>query len=263
MYRNGFNKKRFLNKRGKIILLILILVIGILLIRNTLFSKNIDDLISLSSANVSEPVLKSNLENSQPDQSINNAIINKNITIILDAGHGGVDGGTDVDGVLEKDINLDITLRLGKLLKDIGVNILYTRETDEYISLKNRIQIINTLNADFLISIHNNSFIEDTKINGTSTLYYTNKNESDTRLDSKKLAEIVQTELVGKLKTRDAGAILRSNLGILKLVKIPSIISEIAFLTNPTDRGNLMREEFRQNTAEAIATAVEKVVAQM
>lgn len=191
------------------------------------------------------------------------SVADKNITVLVDAGHGGMDGGTEADGVLEKDINLDIALRLGALLKKSGVNILYTRENDTYISLKSRIRLANSTNADLLISVHNNALENDMEANGSSTLYYSSSKTKDDKMNGQKLAQIVQAELIGKLKTRDAGAISRKSLGILQFVKMPSVITEVGFITNPTDRSKLMTNEFRQKAAEALATGVIKAIKQM
>lgn len=190
-------------------------------------------------------------------------IVDKSITILIDAGHGGLDSGTEVDGIEEKTINLDIAMKMGELLKKSGVNIIFTRENDEFISLKDRIKLANNSNASLLISIHNNSFENDTEVNGSSTLYYCDSKTANDIMNGKKLAEIVQEELVKTLKTKDAGAIDRNNLGILKFVKMPSIIAEIGFLTNSTDRTNLLNEEFREKTAQALAIAVIKAIEQI
>lgn len=255
---------RSFNRRRLTLAVIILIGIIILLVKNNGIDKLKQNLMPANNTVTGNSFIKSDAQNSVEGQfEHNEAIVKKNITVILDAGHGGSDSGTDVNGVLEKDINLDIILRLGKLLKVIGVNVIYTRETDEYISLKDRIKMANNVQANFLISIHNNSFEDDTLVNGTSTLYYSRTKTEESSLNSKILAETVQAELTGRLKTKDAGTISRNNLGLLKQVKIPSIIAEIAFLTNPGDRENLLNEEFRQKTAEAVAISVIKVIKQI
>ena len=251
------------NRRITFVASIVVISIVIILMKSGIFTKVTNKAIPTQSIVNLATQTGGRVENADVSLFLRNEkIVEKNVTVILDAGHGGSDSGTDVGGVLEKDINLDIILRLGGLLKTMGVSIIYTRVTDETFSLKNRIKMINGVHANFLISIHNNSFEKDPFINGTTTLYYTKGEAEEEPLNSKNIAQIVQTELTERLKTKNIGTLKRDNLGILKQVKIPSVITEIGFLTNPTDRENLMEKEFRQNAADALAIAVSKVILQ-
>ena len=124
----------------------------------------------------------------------------KSLVILLDAGHGGIDPGkVGVDGSKEKDINLAICLKLKKLLEESNVRVYLTRETDTDLSstdsqnhktedLNRRIEMISTYQADFLISIHQNSYISP-EICGPSTFYFYNSP------DSKLLADNIQFSL--------------------------------------------------------------------
>jgi N-acetylmuramoyl-L-alanine amidase len=248
------------------ILLVLLMVICIFSLNSSVIKKNDIEPVEVNVTERHYDSLNRGQQVQRGDAELNSTIlpgIDKSVTILIDAGHGGLDSGTEVSGVEEKTINLDIAMKMGELLKKSGVNILFTRENDEFISLKDRIKLANNSNASLLISIHNNSFENDSEVSGSSTLYYSDSKTGNERMNGKKLAEIAQEELLKALKTIDAGAIDRNNLGILKYVKMPSIIAEVGFLTNSTDRTNLANEEFRKKTAQALSIAVIKAIEQM
>ncbi|MCX7710321.1 MAG: N-acetylmuramoyl-L-alanine amidase [Clostridia bacterium] len=180
--------------------------------------------------------------------------------IVIDPGHGGEEWGTYRGDMIEKNINLDISLRMGRLLKDEGIKIAYTREKDVYLGLKERANFANDLNADLFISVHNNDMPGQPDYKGTETLYCPPQKPVFDSMDGQKLATIVQRELVKTLKTVDNGTIYRPNLAVIRRTKMPAVIAEIGYITNASDRARLASAEFRQKAALALANAVKKAI---
>ena len=163
-------------------------------------------------------------------------------TIVLDAGHGGMDSGAvGIDNVLEKDINLSIALNLKDLFNISGFNVKMTREKDESIhnedsgtirsqkvsDLKNRLNIINFDPNNLLISVHQNKF-EDSKYKGAQ-VFYSNNNQL-----SKELAQSMRASFVGLLQKDNNREIKPSPKGVYILNKstVPAVIVECGFLSN-------------------------------
>jgi len=162
-----------------------------------------------------------------------------------------------------KDINLDISKRLGKKLGEAGIMVVYTREEDVFVDLDPRVDIANNLDAALFISVHSNSMPDNSQYKGTETLYCPPVNETDGKMDGRKLAVIVQEELVKTLKTIDNGIIYRPNLAVLRKTKMPAVIAEIAYISNASDREKLKKVEFRQKAADALSNAVIKALDKM
>lgn len=202
--------------------------------------------------------------------------------IVLDAGHGGHDTGTIGPGkLLEKNVVLDVTLRLGKLLKQrLGLDVVYTRDDDTFIPLQERTAIANRAHADLFLSIHANAS-KDRSARGVET-YYLNLTHDAQALDvaarenagSKLSMHDLQTlvakiakynkmqesdELARDLDTSLAKATGEPDRGVktapfvvLIGAEMPSVLAEISFLSNPTDDRDLRRAAYRQKIAEAL-----------
>ncbi|MGE5474045.1 MAG: N-acetylmuramoyl-L-alanine amidase [Ignavibacteriales bacterium] len=182
------------------------------------------------------------------------------ILIAIDAGHGGYDPGAvykDKSGVVkleEEDLNLDIAIRLNKILTDLGIPTIMTRTKDEYVELHQRPNLANSMKADLFVSIHNN-WVDSPAVSGTMTLYYP-YDDSDSGLTSKGFAEIVQEEMLRTIDTTDKKIIARPNLVVLNSTDMPSILVECGFISNESDRNRLTTEEHREKIAQALYTAV-------
>lgn len=188
----------------------------------------------------------------------------KEVLIVIDPGHGGEDWGTYNGTLLEKDINLDISLMFGEILDGLGINVVYTRETDVFIDLVPRSDFANELDATLFISVHSNAIEDYPDYKGTETLYCPPpQNPRYTKMDGKKLAEIVQSKLIKALGTVDNGIIERPNLSVLRRTKMPAIIAEIAYLSNPSDKAKLADASFRKKAAKALADAVVEALDEM
>lgn len=188
--------------------------------------------------------------------SYSDGLAGKNI--FLDAGHGGYDNGASgQNGLREKEVNLDITLKVAEILRKQGANVYFSRSDDTFIDLYERTRMANEQSADIFVSIHSNAN-PNRAIAGTSTYYYapsTIPTLYEQREDRRRLAEDVQRELVGALGRRDIG-VLQSNFAVLRTSIMPSILVETAFVSNAEEEALLTSQDFRQNAAEAIARGI-------
>ena len=215
--------------------------------------------------------------------------------IVIDAGHGGHDTGTiGPNGLMEKDLVLDVALKLGKLLEDrMRAEVIYTREDDTFIPLETRTAIANKEQADLFISIHANSS-SDPEARGIET-YYLNFTSSPDALEvaarenavsqksihelqdlvkkialkekieeSREFALDVQKSLYGGLVVKSPGlhdrGVKKAPFVVLIGANMPSILAEISFVSNPTDERKLKTSEYRQRVAESLYKGIAKYV---
>lgn len=211
--------------------------------------------------------------------------------VVIDAGHGGKDTGTiGTNGLLEKDLVLDVALRLGRLIsKQLGAEVVYTRSDDTFIPLGERTAIANRAKADLFISVHANSS-SDQSATGVETYYFNlhgDKKATDVAMrenatDENAISDlndllkkaVLQTKLEESKefaqKVQDALAVysvkLNSNAhdrGVRKApfvvligASMPSILAEIGFVSNPHDEKQLKRNDQRERIAEALLKGV-------
>ncbi|MEA3320543.1 MAG: N-acetylmuramoyl-L-alanine amidase [Bacillota bacterium] len=171
--------------------------------------------------------------------------------IAIDPGHGGTDPGAVGNGLQEKDIVFDISKRLENKVTSAGSLPLMTRTTDVYIPLADRVLYAENKGADIFVSIHVNSFT-DPGANGTET-WYSDKYQSQ---ESKELAEAIQDELVEELGLRDRG-VKEGSFVVIRDSKMPSVLVEVAFLSNSEEAKLLASATFREKAAKAIYNGVE------
>ncbi|MGM0502512.1 MAG: N-acetylmuramoyl-L-alanine amidase [Bacillota bacterium] len=185
--------------------------------------------------------------------------------IVIDPGHGGIDGGTNIADLLEKEISLEIGLKLKEKLESrANLKVIMTREEDTALDhlnnsfrsrhirdLKARIDIINSPKADLFISLHVDYRPQQTQARGPMVLY------SDRHPQNKVLATIFQKHLnelqasfpVHKPKKR-------YDLYVLKAKKTPGVIVEVGFLSNATDQLRLQQEQYQEQLVDAIYAGV-------
>jgi N-acetylmuramoyl-L-alanine amidase len=208
--------------------------------------------------------------------------------IVIDPGHGGHDTGTiGPSGLMEKDLCLDVALRLGKIVEQRlpGADVLYTRSDDTFIPLEERTNIANQAKADLFISIHANSS-RDQGARGIETYYLNLKGSAEAmevaarenataqggvhdlqdlvkkiaqteKIDeSKELAEDIQDSLSKRIqksgKTIRNRGVRKAPFVVLIGADMPSILTEISFLSNPADEKLLKQPEQRQKVAEGL-----------
>lgn len=167
--------------------------------------------------------------------------------IALDAGHGGSDPGAVYKGRQEKDDTLDLTLAVGDILKKNGIDVYYTRTTDEYETPFKNATDANNSGADLFVSIHRNSSENPNQYSGVETLVY-----SDTGLKAEVARNINnQLEDAG---FKNLGVDERKNLVVLKRTKMPAVLVEAGFINN--DKDNYLFDEEFDSIAQAIADGI-------
>jgi N-acetylmuramoyl-L-alanine amidase len=214
--------------------------------------------------------------------------------IVVDAGHGGWDLGTvGRRGLLEKDLVLEIAERLGKLLQSrLGMEVVYTRQDDNYIPLDERASLANQSQADLFVSVHAN-YSDLPSARGVET-YYTNffsppgakdadspGNASNLKpavmaalspaelhervLQSRRLAASVQHSLYGTLSAQNPGlrdrGIKEAGFVVLTESAMPGILAEVSFVSSPTDEQKLRSDGYREQIAEALYRGIARYAA--
>ncbi len=215
--------------------------------------------------------------------------------IVVDAGHGGHDTGTiGPNGLQEKDLVLDVALKLGKELEEkLGAEVVYTRDDDTFIPLETRTAIANKEQADLFISVHANSS-SDESARGVET-YYLNFTSSRDALEvaarensvseksihelqdlvkkialkekieeSREFAADVQKSLYTGLNAKNPGirnrGVKKAPFIVLIGANMPSILAEISFVSNPADEKKLKTQEYRQRIADSLYKGVAKYI---
>ncbi len=177
-------------------------------------------------------------------------------TVVLDAGHGGTDTGAVKNFILEKDINLDITLRIARLFESKGWNVVLTRRTDVEPSLLERADAANIVDATVFISVHNNSLpaekLPRSREFGTTVLYNTSA-----RQPAEDLARMIQDELVQSTGTQREVLQDRPRLVVLNSTWVPAVLTEGIMMPNPANAKLILDRFQRQRSAEAIVKATE------
>lgn len=169
--------------------------------------------------------------------------------IVIDAGHGGTDPGTSGLGLQEKVVTLDTALRLKGLLAKAPFQFKLTRETDNYISLPQRVTFAKNAGADSFISIHANSF--NGSANGTEVYYYNSANENPYYVDSNKLASAIHDRLMEAWQLYDRG-VKHGDFHVIRENSMPATLVELGFIDNKVDNAKLASSYWRQEAAEAI-----------
>jgi N-acetylmuramoyl-L-alanine amidase len=254
---------------------------------------------STASAKGSRVALARSMREAQPtsngDRSLIRALGLKIGKIVIDPGHGGHDTGTiGPNGLLEKDLVLDVSKRLGKLLEArLGAEVVFTRRDDTFIPLETRTSIANQEQADLFVSVHANSS-HDPDARGVET-YYLNFTSSPEALEvaarenaasdqdihqlqdlvkkialkekieeSREFASDVQQSLHSGLAARTSGirdrGVKKAPFVVLIGANMPSILAEISFISNPGDEKRLKSSEYRQRIAESLYRGISRYV---
>lgn len=177
--------------------------------------------------------------------------------IVIDPGHGGEDPGkVGVNDILEKDINLQISMKVRDLLEEVGITVVMTREDDKVPDRKkedlgDRVELINKTNPTLALCIHQNSYTTP-DIFGAQVFYHT-KTE-----DAEDVATLVQ-EALRTIDPNNKREIKENDTYyMLKFSEVPTIIVECGFLTNPTEAQKLTTEEYQDEVAFAICEGIVK-----
>ncbi len=171
------------------------------------------------------------------------------ILICIDPGHGGKDRGTTgPTGLKEKDVNLDISLRLKNKLADSGFKVILTRESDINHSIDEITDFVNSNNVDLFISVHNNSH-PSADMNGTQTFYFGQSSSGSM------LANYVNARTIEQIGTVNRG-VKSSNFKVLRNTKMVSALIEGVFMCNPNEEAELKDENFRDKIATGIYNGI-------
>ncbi len=171
--------------------------------------------------------------------------------IVLDAGHGGANPGAVYNGRQEKDDALALTLAIGNILEENGVQVYYTRTTDVYESPYQKAEEANEAGVDYFVSIHRNSSPYPNQYTGIETLVYNRYGEA-ARLAGNINARLEQVGYVNQ------GVNERPNLVVLNSTEMPAVLVEVGFIN--TDADNILLDERFDETARAIADGILQTV---
>ena len=172
--------------------------------------------------------------------------------IIIDPGHGGMDGGCVFDDVVEKDINRMIAAQVVIRLREMGYQAELAREGDAFVDKMERVENANQQNALLYVSIHQNS-CEDKSVTGIETWY----DGSDTARDSVRLAQLIQQETVRATGAKSRELVSESELCVTSKSTMPACLIETGFLSNKEEREKLVTKEYREQIADGIVRGIE------
>lgn len=177
-------------------------------------------------------------------------------TVVIDPGHGGYDAGSvGINGTIEKNSTLSISLKLGAILEKKGFNVVYTRESDKVTwpsdnkkDLAARAAIANEASADIFISIHLNTFHME-EVRGTETYY------NKVSIEGKKIAELIQKQIVNDVNLKDRGT-QPGNFSVLKKVTAPAVLIELGYISNRSEESLLNSISYQNKISGAIADGI-------
>lgn len=189
-----------------------------------------------------------------------------NQTVIIDAGHGGPDGGTSADdGTLEKDLNLQIAIKLNESLNSMGIKTVMIRTEDISVhdasantirqkkvsDLKNRLRIINETDNSIFVSIHQNHF-SDSRYSGTQVFYSKNNPQSSVLADCIRQSVISDLQKENTRETKPSG----TDIYLLYHAVSPAVMVECGFLSNINESKNLKNENYQKELAFVLALGI-------
>ena len=181
--------------------------------------------------------------------------------VVIDAGHGGSDPGAigyNDDGsvsLMEKEVTLPVANRVYQILRENGVDAYYTRNTDVYVTLDERTSFANKIGASLFVSIHCNA-LTSPDVGGTLVMHHTSKDTSEYGVSGQDLAQNILKYLPDALGTQNRGRMDGSKMYVIRKADMPSVITEMAFITNKEDRAKLADDTYREKAAQAIAKGI-------
>ncbi|MFC2949233.1 N-acetylmuramoyl-L-alanine amidase CwlD [Virgibacillus sediminis] len=189
-------------------------------------------------------------------------------TIVIDPGHGGVDGGAvGSDDTLEKDISLAVAKKLQNFLQQAGAVVYLTREEDKDLAaddtqglsrrkaedIRARLNFIHEKEPDLFITLHLNA-LASSKWRGAQTFYYPESREN------KHLAVMIQEEIIRNMENTSREALAINGVYLLKHAEVPGALVEIGFLSNPEERDLLKKDDYQQGMAASIYEGILRYV---
>lgn len=173
--------------------------------------------------------------------------VRSGLKVVLDAGHGGYDAGAIHSGIQEKDVTLAISKLLEASLASSQIKIVQTRKDDRFVSLEERVNITRNAKPDLFVSIHCNAMQSTDSIKGIESYYFTPQ--------SIDLANTLHKKLVSKTKAPNR-YVRKARFVVIRETAIPSVLMEVGFLSNPTEREKLTSSEYQKVVAKALAAGI-------
>ncbi|NWK56321.1 N-acetylmuramoyl-L-alanine amidase [Verrucomicrobiaceae bacterium N1E253] len=167
--------------------------------------------------------------------------------VVIDPGHGGKDKGTHRGSVYEKNLALQVGLKVEALLKAKGMPVTMTRRTDTFLSLEKRAAIANRYKDAVFVSIHFNGH-SNYRYHGVETYYY--------GAQGQKLAAHIHLRLLSRLKIKNRDTRQRKDLAVLRLTRCPAVLVECAYLSNPYERKRAQKGSYQDACAQAIVDGI-------
>lgn len=227
------------------ILMIILMVCGCLYIYERF--TNEDDAIDIYAGDDTVPVTLGG-DNTTPITSGADNV--SELCVVIDAGHGGSDGGTVNGKTIEKDINLSVALKLKDILEDNSIEVVLTRSSDEDMSLEQRTSVANAANADFFISLHCNYYEDDAQIAGLEC-YYSSPNATESKAYAESIINAASSS--DDIITREAKA---EHYYVVRNTTMPAVLVEMGFLSNYSECQKLAREDYQEILAQKIAEGI-------
>lgn len=177
--------------------------------------------------------------------------------IVIDAGHGDFDSGSENLGYFEKDINLELALKLEEALKEAGYAVIMTRNDDSFLELYERSDLANETKADLFISIHQNSYMEDSSVNGIEVYY-----NSEKSTDDEKLAKSIQDGLINETRATDREIRADNGLVVIRETTMPSVLIETAYISNKNELSLITSDDYQDKVIQGILAGIEEFLNQ-
>lgn len=180
--------------------------------------------------------------------------------IVIDAGHGGKDTGTlsEKNNYEEKKLNLETALVVKGFLEALGYPVIMTREKDVTMTLQDRCDLANTTSASLFVSVHYN-FCPSIDVQGIEVYYYKDEKRDKSKriIESKQLAEEIHSSIITHTGSPTRG-VKQANLAVVRETKMPAILVEGGYLSNPKERERVKSEEYRRYLAWGIAKGIDR-----
>lgn len=222
--------------------MLLLMVCGCLYIRDFFRKDHKDSALKADSVREAVPGVEENKPDTEfPEQ--------EKYTVVLDAGHGGEDGGTVEQTATEKEINLAVVLKMRELLENQGICVVLTREQDIFIKLEERVRVANGEKADLFVSIHCNYYDKDSSIYGLECYYC--KGAEDGKYYAKRILDTIEKS--GEIVSRNAKP---SGYYILKNTTVPAVLVETGYLSNYNERNQLISGEYQGKLAQELVEGI-------
>ena len=229
--------------------MLLLMVCGCLYIRDFFRKDHKDSALKADSVREAVPGVEENKPDTEfPEQ--------EKYTVVLDAGHGGEDGGAvSVTGgpveqtATEKEINLAVVLKMRELLENQGICVVLTREQDIFIKLEERVRVANGEKADLFVSIHCNYYEKDSSIYGLECYYC--KGAEEGKYYAERILDTIEKS--GEIVSRNAKP---SGYYILKNTTVPAVLVETGYLSNYNERNQLISGEYQGKLAQELVEGI-------